>query len=372
LQDEAVKKRLPPLGSTTLWHWWWCGLMLVAVAVCLVWMLWVSTGAYRGGAWGWDLTSPFSSFIEAYCPRGLQPLAQKAAGVYLSPWLYLLMAGVFLAEKLIPTDREQRVFSVGMIQDFLGWFVLGSLVRVALLGVFVSGLYWFCERYLAGVRIESVAVWRGESLWRGALVVALAVLVGDLLHWTHHYIRHKIGVLWLFHTIHHSQKQMNMFTDLRVHLAEYVVTKPIALFPLFVLGLDVKLAFWLALVLESYTRIYHGNLRTDYGPLRYILVTPQSHRIHHSIEPRHADKNFGVLFSIWDRLFGTQWAGYDDYPLTGVDDAAFPHERSVGGLRVVTNYLWQLAYPFQKIWAGSRCSRDDDADAVGSSSKDMR
>ncbi len=320
-------------------------------------LIWLATRAPAADASAWNLSSPFAHLIDTYCPTGLQSLAQKAAKVYLSPWLYLLMAAVFFAEKVIPADRRQPVFSVGMIQDFLGWFVLGGLMRVLVLGVFVSGLYWFSDRYLTGLRIEAVA------LWPTALAALLAVLAGDLLNWFHHFIRHKIEVLWLFHTIHHSQKQMNMFTDLRVHLLEYIVTKPITIFPLFVLGLDLQLAFWLTLVLESYSRIYHSNLRTNYGPLRYIMVTPQSHRIHHSIEPRHADKNFAVLFSFWDRLFGTQWPGCDEYPQTGVDDASFPHEQSVGGLRVVTNYLQQLLYPFavigSRVWG--RRTRPSDA-----------
>ncbi len=342
MQEEAAENQVQPIHADRpprrmIW------VMLLVLLGLTAALIWLASRAQDGGASGWDWSNPFTYLIEAYFPTGLQPIAGKAAMVFLSPWLYLLMAMVFLGEKAIPADRRQPVFSVGMIQDFLGWFVLGGLVRVVLLGLFVSGLYWVCGRYLAGLRIEAV------TLWPTALAAALAVMMGDLLNWFHHFIRHKISVLWLFHTIHHSQKQMNMFTDLRVHLAEYVVTKPITIFPLFVLGLDLQLAFWLTLVIESYTRVYHGNLRTNYGPLRYILVTPQSHRIHHSADPRHADKNFAVLFSIWDRLFGTQWTRYDEYPQTGVDDASFPHEQSVGGIRVVTNYLHQLVYPFAVI-----------------------
>ncbi len=330
------------------------GVLFMLVAGGLGLMIWDAYTVQQGGA-GWGLISPFSSLIEAYVPEGLRSLADKAARVYLSPWLYLLMAGIFLAEKVIPADRDQPIFSVGMVQDFLGWFVLGGVLRVALLGVFVSALYWVSERYLAGLRIEAVAA------WHAGVAAALAILVGDLLNWFHHFIRHKIGVFWLFHTIHHSQKQMNMFTDLRVHLVEYVIAKPITIFPLFVLGLDFEIAFWLTLILESYARVYHANLRTNYGPLRYVLVTPQSHRIHHSDRPEHMDKNFAVLFSFWDRLFGTQWTNYEEYPTTGIDDAVFPHEKSVGGLRIITNYLWQLAYPFQKIWAGEHRARDTES-----------
>jgi sterol desaturase/sphingolipid hydroxylase (fatty acid hydroxylase superfamily) len=317
-------------------------------------LIWPQAGGWVSS--GWDSTAaPFVRLFEAYCPEALQPMALRAASVFLSPWLYLLMAVVFLAEKYIPADTRQRVFSVGMLQDFVGWFAIGGVIRVVLVGLIVSGLYSFCNRYLAGLRVETVAQ------WPTALVVVLAVLMGDLLNWFHHYLRHKIAVLWLFHTIHHSQKQMNMFTDLRVHLVEYAVTKPITVLPLFVLGLDMQLAFWLTLLLESYTRIYHGNLRTNYGPLRYLMVTPQSHRIHHSTESRHADKNFAVLFSFWDRLFGTQWPNYNEYPETGVDDAGFPHEQSVGRLRILSTYLRQLAYPFQVIWSGSHNGRDASA-----------
>ncbi len=298
---------------------------------------------------GWDAsTRPLIQLFEAHCPVSLKPLVSKGASVILTPWLYLLMMVVFIAEKYVPADRRQRVWSVGMVQDFIGWFIFGGVFRVVLIGVLVSGLYFFCQRYLAGARLSAV------DRWPMAVRVVLAVLAGDLTNWLHHFIRHKVQMLWLFHTVHHSQRQMNMFTDLRVHLVEYVVAKPLTLFPLFVLGLDVELAFWLTLVLESYTRVYHGNLRTNYGLLRYVLVTPQSHRIHHSIEPRHQDKNFAVLFSFWDRLFGTQWTGYDEYPPTGVVDECFPHERSLKGMSIFTTYLHQLAYPFVGLWLMTR------------------
>lgn len=321
--------------------WLWA-LLLLVVGVTLAWVM-PGPRAWCVEVWGQAETVGGS--LLSLLPGKLQPVVAKGASVFLSPWLYLLMVLVFLAEKVIPADSRQRFFSVGMIQDFVGWFVIGGVVRVVLVGAMVAGLYWFCERFLSGLRIDAV------SAWPIVIVSLLAVLAGDLLNWFHHYIRHKIEVFWLFHTIHHSQEQMNMFTDLRVHLVEYVIAKPITILPLFVLGLDIQLAFWLTLILESYTRIYHGNLRTNYGPLRYLLVTPQSHRIHHSALPQHMDKNFAVIFSFWDRLFGTQWTGYDEYPPTGIGDAGFPHERSVAGLRIVTNYIWQTLYPFQVIYS---------------------
>ena len=99
-----------------------------------------------------------------------------------------------------------------------------------------------------------------------------------------------------------------------------------------------------------HTRMYHSNIRTNLGWLRYIFVTPQSHRVHHSIEPRHHDTNFGLTFSLWDQLFGTQYRGYDEYPATGIDDEGFPSEQ-VGKekLGVVRRLVSQLMYPFEAI-----------------------
>ncbi len=355
MSQKPVHPDPEPLAAAVGWRVAFVS-VLMATAVMVVLLL-IQPGMVQAVS---DMVEPIRTPVmdlyEAYCPSQLQPLVEKGASVFLSPWLYLLMLLVFLAEKVLPA-RRQRVFSVGMLQDFFGWFVIGSVVRVVMLGVLVKGLYWFCETFLAGIRLEAVEAW--PVVW----VVILAVLVGDFLNWFHHYIRHKIQVFWLFHVIHHSQEEMNMFTDLRVHLVEYWIAKPISLLPLFVLGLNIELAFWLALILESYTRIYHANLRTNYGPLRYILVTPQSHRVHHSILPEHFDKNFAVIFCIWDRIFGTQWTNYDDYPPTGVDDDRFPHERSVSGLRIITNYLKQLAYPFIIIVKyGPRCKRPMDTE----------
>jgi hypothetical protein len=93
--------------------------------------------------------------------------------------------------------------------------------------------------------------------------------------------------------------------------------------------------------------MYHGNLRTNLGVLRYLLVTPQSHRVHHSTELRHRDRNFGVLFSVWDQLFGTQYRGFDEYPETGVSDPTFPYRTAERG--PVATIAAQHLHPFLRI-----------------------
>ncbi len=79
------------------------------------------------------------------------------------------------------------------------------------------------------------------------------------------------------------------------------------------------------------------------------MVTPQSHRVHHSLEPQHGDRNFGVIFTIWDRMFGTLYANYDEYPDTGVLDDRFPLEQGLKGLAPVGAFAAQLWFPFRLI-----------------------
>ncbi len=149
--------------------------------------------------------------------------------------------------------------------------------------------------------------------------------------------------------IHHSQRQMNLFTDGRVHMVEYLVAQAIICLPLFMLNLTPFAIFWVGVATSWYTRIYHANLRTNFGPLKYLLVTPQSHRIHHSLQSRHWDKNFGVIFSVWDRLFGTLYANYDEYPETGLEDERFPMEQAVKGVASAWSFPAQLWFPFATI-----------------------
>jgi sterol desaturase/sphingolipid hydroxylase (fatty acid hydroxylase superfamily) len=286
----------------------------------------------------------FRVFYGGFLPSGLRPFVEAGARVFLSPWLYLVMFGVFLAEKYIPVNCRQPIFGVGVAHDFVAWFVVDGFARALVVGGLVAALSALHQNVLGGFTIEAT------RHWGLAVKIVAAVLALDFLNWLHHWLRHKVKALWVFHAIHHSQREMNMFTDLRVHVFEHVVAKPIGLLPLFVLGLDVEPALWIALIREYYPRVYHANVRTNFGWLKYILVTPQSHRIHHSVDPRHQDRNFGVLLSIWDQLFGSQWRDYAEYPATGIGDRGFPHESSVRPLAILGGYLRQQLYPLRVLW----------------------
>lgn len=270
--------------------------------------------------------------------------------IYSNPFTYAVVLLVFLLERVIPARREQRVFSVGLAQDFV-WFNADCIFRMFWIGMFVNLLHQFYNQHLGFLTIQEVASWSLPVRWAWSFVWF------DLLNWVHHYIRHRVEVLWYFHMVHHSQRKLNLFTDSRVHLLEYFVTRCIIFIPLFMLQIDRGAVVWLAVVLDWYARVYHANLRTNYGPLKYILVTPQSHRIHHSRNPEHVDKNFGLFLTVWDRLFGTLHANYDEYPETGIQEE-FPLEDMVVGLDVLKIYIQQMLYPFgllaRRLFKGMR------------------
>jgi sterol desaturase/sphingolipid hydroxylase (fatty acid hydroxylase superfamily) len=307
-------------------------LVLIAMGIALgVWQG-VTRAEFRGQL-GTFWTSAPASLWRAF-----------AQEILLNPWFYGVFALVCLLEWLIPANPEQKTLSKGVLQDAAIWVPFGLLARAFVLPLHILFLHYLYDRYLSGLTIHAAAAW--PSIAR----LVLALLAGDLLFWISHWVRHKVSVLWYFHAVHHSQRELNFFTEYRVHPLDDVFLYTIGFIPLFMLNqsfVDIVAITWIR---HWHTRMYHSNIRTNLGWLRYVFVTPQSHRVHHSIEPRHYDTNFGLTFSLWDQLFGTQYRGYDEYPATGIDDERFPFEQ--GGekkLGALGRLASQLLYPFQAI-----------------------
>jgi sterol desaturase/sphingolipid hydroxylase (fatty acid hydroxylase superfamily) len=271
----------------------------------------------------------------------------QAGEVYTSPWFWLALAGILVVERLLPVRPGQRVFSSAFRHDAL-YFLLTGATRVTVLALYVWALKAVYARYLGFLTIDAVAAWPGPAR------LGAAILLTDFLAWFHHWLRHKVPLFWRFHAIHHSQRELNFFTDVRYHPVEYAVTQTVQFLPLLMFQNAFPVGVAYSFAHQAYTKLYHANVRLSLGPLRYLLVTPQSHRVHHSIRPEHTDRNFGVIFSIWDRLFGTQCHDARTYPETGIGDERFPAEGSCAP-RAHLGVLWrQLAYPFQGLVAGRR------------------
>jgi sterol desaturase/sphingolipid hydroxylase (fatty acid hydroxylase superfamily) len=294
-------------------------------------------------------------------PSGLHPLMVKGLmlrgviwpvrDLFLRSVLTLPFAVVVVLtltlERLIPAKPGQPLFGVSFAHDAV-WFVYETVLHALVIVTYVAVLTALYNRWFSALTITAAAAWPAWARF------AVAVLLLDFLYWGQHFTNHKVAMLWQLHTVHHSQRSLNFFTDFRYHVLEYVVRHTWLVIPFLILQVSGPRIVWYSIVTRWYTRFYHGNIRTNLGWLRYVLVTPQSHRIHHSIEPQHRDRNFGSMFSFWDYLLGTQYRRYDEYPDTGIGDEAFPHEEQIGVRSLLFGPLVQMAYPLRRLGAWSR------------------
>jgi sterol desaturase/sphingolipid hydroxylase (fatty acid hydroxylase superfamily) len=165
----------------------------------------------------------------------------------------------------------------------------------------------------------------------------------DLLEWCVHNLLHRVSWLWEFHKLHHSIVELDFLGAFRFHWMESVVYKGLTYLPLVVLGVDGRVIFWIAVAGTVIGHLNHANLDLDWGPLRYLVNSPRMHVWHHeTIPPNGHGRNFGVIFSLWDFLFGTAYlprggaqperlgfAGMERFPGGVLPRLVHPLERAV-------------------------------------------
>jgi len=150
-------------------------------------------------------------------------------------------------------------------------------------------------------------------LW---LTVIVSMLVLDLAIYFQHRLFHAVPWLWRLHRMHHADLEFDVTTGLRFHPLEIVISMGIKLAVVAALGAPALAVLIFEVVLNATAMFNHGNVGLSAKAdrrLRLLLVTPDMHRVHHSIIRRETDSNFGFNLPWWDRLFGT----YVDQPAAG-------------------------------------------------------
>lgn len=181
------------------------------------------------------------------------------------------------------------------------------------------------------------ALWPQQTpMW---MQVLLAGLILDLGLYTMHRASHASGFLWRLHAIHHSPERLYWLNGGRRHPLSALVLAGPGLTVLFLLGATpIAVGAWLSFM-SVQLAFQHANLDYRLGPLRHLLCVAEMHRFHHKRDFEDAQVNFGEVFLIWDRLFGT----FHDAPRS-------PGKGEVGlhGNTIPNNYGAQLAWPFAK------------------------
>jgi sterol desaturase/sphingolipid hydroxylase (fatty acid hydroxylase superfamily) len=140
------------------------------------------------------------------------------------------------------------------------------------------------------------------------LAVIIAVIVLDLAIYLQHVLFHAVPVLWRLHRMHHADLEIDVTTGARFHPIEILLSMAIKLGVVAALGAPAVAVLIFEVLLNATSMFNHGNVRLPPGldrGLRWLVVTPDMHRVHHSILPHETNSNFGFNLPWWDRMFGT-------------------------------------------------------------------
>ncbi|UWQ14781.1 sterol desaturase family protein [Aliiroseovarius sp. M344] len=167
--------------------------------------------------------------------------------------------------------------------------------------------------------------------------VVAAMVILDLAIWAQHLVFHKVPVLWRLHRVHHADRDFDVTTALRFHPVEIAASMIIKIGMVYLLGAPALGVVLFEVILNGSAMFNHANMRLPLGLdrwLRLVLVTPDMHRVHHSVHRDETDSNYGFCLSVWDRMFKT----YTDQPRDGHDD-------------MVIGLQWQNDEPSKLGWS---------------------
>lgn len=203
--------------------------------------------------------------------------------------------------------------------------------------------------YNAGRWLRPDGCGQYASTWPPLAQYLLALVLQDFLRYWSHFARHRVKWLWYFHSIHHSQVNLNPATTHRSHPFEAFIGAIFFTLPIGLICIEPVAWVYAGITSVFWDLFIHSNVRTNLGFFGRIMASPQYHRIHHSALPRHFDKNFCDRFIIWDWIFGTMHKGRDEYPPTGCPESTELMEKEFTFARSFRSWCRQFFFPFRKI-----------------------
>ncbi|MGB0681530.1 MAG: sterol desaturase family protein [Magnetovibrionaceae bacterium] len=140
------------------------------------------------------------------------------------------------------------------------------------------------------------------------LAILFAVIILDFVIWAQHVIFHKVPILWRLHRMHHADLDYDVTTGARFHPIEIILSMGIKMAVVALIGAPAAAVILFEVLLNATALFNHANIKLPQPvdrALRYLIVTPDMHRVHHSWHWEETDSNYGFNLSVWDRLFGT-------------------------------------------------------------------
>ena len=211
--------------------------------------------------------------------------------------------------ELLSPRRLLAVSKIVRWANNLGLVLVNSLVLRLLFPAVAVGVAGFAE-------IQSWGLLNHYLVLPYVFAVILSTLFMDFVLYLQHRMFHAVPVLWRLHRVHHADLDFDVTTGTRFHTIEIIFSMLIKFAIIIVLGPPVVAVLIFEVLLNATAMFNHGNVRIHQGldqVLRYFVVTPDMHRVHHSVDNDEANSNFGFNLPWWDRLFGT----YRDQPRGG-------------------------------------------------------
>ncbi|MDC8005112.1 sterol desaturase family protein [Aureisphaera galaxeae] len=263
----------------------------------------------------------FLNFFET------MPIWMKAGWVFLVLGFFWILEGHYSLFQL--RYKKWKHAKVNLI------LLLFVMIINAVFGIATAGIFtWLNTSQFGLLHFFEAPIW---------VELILAILILDLIaQYGVHYFLHQIPAFWRLHIVHHSDKNVDATTGTRHHPIDFIIRETFALIAVVITGMPIAFYLFYRILSVLFTYWTHANISLPMAldkTLSYLIVTPNMHKFHHHFELPWTDTNYGNMFSIWDRLFGT--FVYDDPKKIqyGVDLADHTDDESIA---------IQLGIPFNK------------------------
>lgn len=256
----------------------------------------------------------------------LQHESMLRLGVFLGAFALFALIEWFLPRRRLSQKKIKRwINNVALL-------VSGTILVRLLVPTAAAGAALMAEQYELGIMNHNHI---GIPYW---VVIVICVILLDLSIYLQHAMFHVLPFMWRFHRVHHSDLDCDVTTGLRFHPVELLLSMFIKIVTIMAFGAPVLAVILFEIVLNLMSMFTHSNIRlnnTFEKILRWIFVTPDMHRIHHSAKENETNSNFGFNMSLWDKIFGTYIAqpeaGHQGMTL-GLDQFRDPNWQAFPGL----------------------------------------
>ena len=261
------------------------------------------------------------------------------------PWYLNYFWGLTLISLLVwgleiafPWRKHQSIFRKDFWLDGVYMYFNFFLFAIAISGFYrILGVGF--EQFGISAKSFTLLDISTFPMWLQLLIFFILL---DFVQWFTHVLLHKFPLLWRFHKIHHSVKEMGFAAHLRYHWMENILYKPLKTLGVMLIGgFEPEQAFIVHFIAIAIGHFNHANIKITWGPLKYILNNPVMHLYHHAYElPKGAfGVNFGISLSIWDYLFKTNYIPED----SGTVTIGFP-----GDEKIPKSFFKQIIHGFVK------------------------